>query len=87
MQWSKWFIFLNIFFILQNNYLFFRIIFGHLFSVYFADPVSILVFFSILNLFFSIYASLYYTYFHFLIHEDTKNMRQMKLLNGSVKYA
>ena len=49
--------FLEYFFILQNNYLFFRIIFGHLFSVYFADPVSILVFFPILNLFFSMYAS------------------------------
>ena len=36
--------FLESFFILQNNYYFFRIIFGHLFSVYFADAVSILVF-------------------------------------------
>ena len=49
--------FLEYFFILQNNYYFFRIIFGHLFSVYFAEPVSILVFFSVLNLFFSMYAS------------------------------
>ena len=49
--------FVEYFFILQNDYYFFRIIFGHLFSVYFADPVSILVFFSILNLFFFMYAS------------------------------
>ena len=73
MQWSK------------------RITFGHLFSVYFTDPVGILVFFSILNLFFSLYASyecittLYYKYSHFLVHEDNKNIRKIKLLIGSVK--
>ena len=49
--------FLEYFFILQNNNYFFRIILGLLFSVYFADPCSILVFFSILNSFFSMYAS------------------------------
>ena len=49
--------FLEYFFIFQNYYSFFRIIFGHLFYVYFADPVSTLVVFSILNLFFSVYAS------------------------------
>ena len=32
--------FLEYVFILQNNYKFFRIISGHLFSVYFADPVN-----------------------------------------------
>ena len=60
MQWSKWFIFLNIFLFCKIIIKFFRIIFGHLFSVDFAGPVSILVFFSILNLFFSIYAGHYY---------------------------
>ena len=84
--------FLEYLFILQNNYLFFKIILGHLFSAYFADPVSILVFFSFLNLFFSMYAShdittLYYMYSHFLVHEDNKNTRKIKLLIGSVKYA
>ena len=49
--------FVEYFFILPNDYYFFRIMFGHLFSVYFEDPVSILVLFSIINLFFFMYAS------------------------------
>ena len=49
--------YLECFFVLQNNYSFFRIIFGQLFSVYFPDPVRIFVFFSILNLFVPMYAS------------------------------
>ena len=32
--------FLEYFFILQKNYEFFRIIFDHLFYVYFTDPVN-----------------------------------------------
>ena len=41
--------FLEYLFILQNIYQFFRIIFGHLFRVYFAEPVSILVFYRFLK--------------------------------------
>ena len=52
MQWSKCFIFSKIVLYCKTIISFFRIIFGHRFSEYFADTVSILVFFSILNLFF-----------------------------------
>ena len=83
---------LEYFFILQNNYFFFRIIFGDLFSVYFADPVSILVFLYYFEFIFlhlcksRCIATFYYMYSHFLVHENNKNTRKIKLLIGSVKY-
>ena len=71
-QWSKWFIFWNIF-------LYYKIIsFLELFSfnrfLHILLTQLVFCFFSILNLF-SMYAShdLYYQYSHFLVHEDNKN--------------
>ena len=76
-------------FLLQNNYSFFRIIFGQMFSVYFRDPVRTCVFFSILNLLslcmqVMMYTTVYYTYSYFVVHEDNQNARKIKSLIGPV---
>ena len=91
MQWSKWFISWNIF-------LYCKIIFSfsELFSAtYFLCILQMQLVFGHFFYFEFIFLyvckswcinNLYYMYSHFLVHEDNKNTRKIKLLIGSVKY-
>ena len=91
MQWLKWSIFWNIFLYCKIAFSFLQLFLVNYFLYILQTQLLIWYFFYFEFIFLYVCKSwcittLYYMYSHFLVHEDNKNTRKIKLLIGSVKY-